>query len=100
MKLFVISRALALRARRPQVFADGAYTPVDAGADAVAFTRGDAGEVLVAVVVRPAGAEASIDVLAGSWRDVLGDGEPRELRGPTPLGELAGSHGLALFERA
>jgi (1->4)-alpha-D-glucan 1-alpha-D-glucosylmutase len=100
MKLFVISRALALRARRPQVFADGAYTPLDAGPDAVAFTRGEDGEVLVAVVVRPAGSAASIDVPAGSWRDVLGDGEPRELGGPAPLGELAGRHGLALLERA
>jgi (1->4)-alpha-D-glucan 1-alpha-D-glucosylmutase len=100
MKLFVISRALALRARRPEVFAGGAYTPLDAGPDAVAFTRGEDGEVLVAVVVRPAGAAASIDVPAGRWRDVLGEGEPRELGGPTPLGELAGRHGLALLERA
>jgi (1->4)-alpha-D-glucan 1-alpha-D-glucosylmutase len=99
MKLHVIARALELRARRPEVFAEGAYKPLQAGPDAVAFTRGDGAEALVAVVVRPAGAETTIDVPAGSWRDVLGDGEPHALGGPTTVGELAGPQGLALLER-
>jgi (1->4)-alpha-D-glucan 1-alpha-D-glucosylmutase len=99
MKLHVIARALDLRARQPEVFAEGAYAPIDAGPDAVAFTRGDEGEVLVAVVVRAAGAEANVDIPAGRWRDVLAGDEPRELGGPAPVGALTGAHGLALLER-
>jgi (1->4)-alpha-D-glucan 1-alpha-D-glucosylmutase len=49
-KLRVIREALALRARRPEAFA-GAYAPVDAGADVLAFRRGE--NVLVAVPLRP-----------------------------------------------
>ena len=43
-KLQVIRTALALRARLPEAFA-GAYEPVEAGEDVVAFTRGDAAGV-------------------------------------------------------
>src|SRR5215218_56946 len=50
VKLWLIWRALDLRARRPEVFA-GAYTPLEAGDGTVAFLRG-AGELLVAVRVR------------------------------------------------
>jgi (1->4)-alpha-D-glucan 1-alpha-D-glucosylmutase len=49
-KLRTIREALALRARRPDVFA-GSYEPVDAGPDVCAFERG--GEVRVAVPLRP-----------------------------------------------
>ncbi len=66
-KLLVIERALALRARRPAAFA-GAYTPVEAGEDVCAFTRGE-DEVLVAVPLRggpvPQPHEGWSDVLAG-----------------------------------
>ena len=48
-KLDLISRALALRERRPAAFAS-TYEPVEAGADVCAFLRG--GEVLVAAAVR------------------------------------------------
>src|SRR5262249_15572222 len=41
-KLFVIQRALALRARRPDAFT-GSYSPIEAGPDAIAFTRGGPG---------------------------------------------------------
>ncbi len=84
VKLWVIWRALALRARRPGAF-DGAYTPVEAGDGTVAFERGD-GEVLVAVRVRE---DAEPFVAPEGWVDVLaGDG-----------GLLAGQ-GLTLLERA
>jgi len=100
MKLHVVERALGLRARRPDAFSQGAYTPLDAGPDAVAFTRG-AGEVLVAVVVRAGGELAQIDAPPGRWRDVLGEAGPaeRHLGGPVALASLVGPHGLALLER-
>jgi (1->4)-alpha-D-glucan 1-alpha-D-glucosylmutase len=53
-KLYVLWKALGLRARRPDAFA-GAYEPVDAGPDVCAFRRGD---VLVAVPLRT-GADAA-----------------------------------------
>ena len=66
-KLDLIRRALALRARRLGAFS-GAYEPVDAGADVIAYTRG--GEVLVVVPVRP-GATATVDLTG--WRAVCED---------------------------
>jgi (1->4)-alpha-D-glucan 1-alpha-D-glucosylmutase len=64
-KLRLIREALALRARRPEAFA-GAYEPVEAGEDTVAFVRG--GEVLVAVAVRgDLGGFRS----KGGWREVF-----------------------------
>jgi (1->4)-alpha-D-glucan 1-alpha-D-glucosylmutase len=62
-KLRVIHEALALRARRPSAFAGG-YTPVDAGADVLAFTRDD--DVLVAVPLRP---DAAYEPPAG-WSEL------------------------------
>jgi (1->4)-alpha-D-glucan 1-alpha-D-glucosylmutase len=82
-KLWLIRRALDLRARRPEAFA-GDYVALDAGPDAVAFRRG--GEVLVAVVVRGGAARVPLAMPGGQWRDVLGGGGYRL--------------GLALFERA
>jgi (1->4)-alpha-D-glucan 1-alpha-D-glucosylmutase len=74
-KLWLIHRALALRAARPGAFA-GAYAAVDAGPGAVAYTRGE-GEVLVMARLRGAAplavggrADHMQDVLAGA----LGDG--------------------------
>jgi (1->4)-alpha-D-glucan 1-alpha-D-glucosylmutase len=93
-KLWLIVRALTLRARRPDGFGAG-YTPLPAGDDAIAFLRG--ASVLVACALRGEPAVA-IDVPAGTWRDVLGGGE-RRLAGPVPLGELLGEHGIALLER-
>ncbi|HET9739726.1 MAG TPA: malto-oligosyltrehalose synthase [Solirubrobacteraceae bacterium] len=92
-KLWLIVRALTLRAHRPGVF-EGSYTALEAGPDAVAFLREDA--VLVAVRLRGGG--GSVDVPAGTWRDVLAGGE-RRLAGPTPLDELVDGYGLALLER-
>jgi len=82
VKLWLIWRALDLRARRPDAFA-GAYTPLDAGDGTVAFLRGD-GEVLVAVRVREDAAAS--EPPEGEWRDVLA-GAPAD-------------YGLVLLERA
>jgi (1->4)-alpha-D-glucan 1-alpha-D-glucosylmutase len=93
-KLWLIVRALTLRSRRPDAFAGG-YAPLAAGDDAVAFVRGDG--VLAAAALRGEPA-ASVDVPAGTWRDVLAGGE-RRLAGPLPLADLLGEHGIALLER-
>jgi (1->4)-alpha-D-glucan 1-alpha-D-glucosylmutase len=94
-KLFLIWRALELRARRPEAFA-GAYEPLDAGRGVCAFLRG--GDVLAAVLVRPSGA-AVLRGAAGRWRDVLAGGE-RDLGDAVAVAELVNEDGLALLERA
>jgi (1->4)-alpha-D-glucan 1-alpha-D-glucosylmutase len=101
-KLFLIHRALSLRARRPRAFI-GAYVPVATGEDVCAFLRGQHAEVLVVVPVRAAPAGDTVLELppdaAGRWFDVLGDGEVT-LAGSTTVGELgAGFRGLWLLER-
>jgi len=73
-KLVTIHRALALRARRPGAFA-GAYEPVDAGEDAIAYWRGD-GEVLAVIPIRGEGTR--LRGISGRFRDVLSE---RELDG-------------------
>ncbi|MDQ3722851.1 MAG: malto-oligosyltrehalose synthase, partial [Actinomycetota bacterium] len=99
MKLHVISRALELRGRRPEAFdAGGAYSPIEAGPDACAFTRGAGGEVLVFVALRPGGQGTGVQMPAGRYRDVLGDGAQAD-GGPVQLGELVARHGFALLER-
>jgi len=94
-KLWLIQRALDLRARRPEAFA-GAYDPLEAGADACAFVRG--GDVVAAAVIREHGAEAELALPRGGWRSVLDGGEADG--GPVALAELVGEHGIALLERA
>ena len=94
-KLWLIVRALTLRASRSDAFSGG-YTPLAAGEDAVAFLRGDA--VLAAAALRAGQPAGSVDVPAGTWRDVLGGGE-RRLSGPVPLVEFLTEHGIALLER-
>jgi (1->4)-alpha-D-glucan 1-alpha-D-glucosylmutase len=94
-KLWLIVRALTLRAHRPDAFGGG-YTPLEAGPDACAFLRG--GSVLAATGVRAGVPDSAVDVRAGTWRDVLAGGE-RRLGGRIPLAELLGEHGIALLER-
>jgi (1->4)-alpha-D-glucan 1-alpha-D-glucosylmutase len=94
MKLFLIWRALELRARRPSAFA-GAYRPLEAGPGVCAYLR--AGEVLVVVPVRD-WSDASLTGVVGRWRDVLGGGE-RDLADTVGVAELVAPHGLALLER-
>jgi (1->4)-alpha-D-glucan 1-alpha-D-glucosylmutase len=93
-KLFLIWRALDLRARRPEAFA-GSYEPVDAGPGTVAYLRG--GDVLVVVPVRDwDGAWLSAP---GRWRDIL-TGQEREIAADATVAELTELYGIGLFERA
>lgn len=97
MKLHVIRRALDLRARRRDAFA-GRYTPIEAGPDVCAFTRGEVGEVLVVVGLREPAADAAVDLGAGTYGDVLAGGR-RDLGGVTPVRALVGGDGFVLLER-
>jgi (1->4)-alpha-D-glucan 1-alpha-D-glucosylmutase len=101
-KLWLISRLLGLRIRRPDAFTGG-YEPVSAGEHAVAYVRG--GEVLVVVATRPGtpatgpGAPAGrLAGIGGRWRSVLG-GEERSLGAGCPLGEVLDEHGIGVYER-
>jgi (1->4)-alpha-D-glucan 1-alpha-D-glucosylmutase len=94
-KLFLTLRLLGLRGRRPELFAGG-YEPLDAGPDACAFVRSSS--LLVVVVLRDAGAAATLEGPGGRWRNVL-RGEQHELSGSIALGELLGRRGFAVFER-
>jgi (1->4)-alpha-D-glucan 1-alpha-D-glucosylmutase len=94
-KLWLIQRALELRARRPEAF-DGSYTPLEAGEDTVAFRRGE--DVIAVALLRGDGAGGEIELPEGRWHDAL-SGAERE-GGRTGLAELAGEHGIALLERA
>ncbi|HEY8583440.1 MAG TPA: hypothetical protein VIL49_10855, partial [Capillimicrobium sp.] len=67
-KLYVIARALELRAQRPAAF-EGAYAPLEAPDGVCAFTRGD-GEVAVVVAVAP-GAPARAELPDGDWEERL-----------------------------
>jgi len=97
-KLHLISRALDLRGRRPDAFgAGGAYTPVEAGPDVCAFTRGD-GEVLVVVALRGTAGVRLTAPADGPWRDVL-SGRDVGLAGDVAVDDLVDSYGLALLEQ-
>jgi (1->4)-alpha-D-glucan 1-alpha-D-glucosylmutase len=77
VKMHLIRRALALRARRPDPFA-AAYRPLDADAPLCAFTRGD-DEVLAVAAVREDAGGATFRLpegAAGEWRDVLSGSGP------------------------
>jgi (1->4)-alpha-D-glucan 1-alpha-D-glucosylmutase len=94
-KLWLISRLLGLRARRPKPFS-GRYEPLDAGPDACAFLRGD--EVVSVVQIRP-GAEAVLSGgPGGRWREVL-SGREGPLDGRIPVQRLVGELDVAVFER-
>ena len=96
-KLWLCLQVLSLRMRRPEAFAPGAvYEPLDAGPGVVAFRRG--GAVLVAVAVRRDAPEGSLPALGGDWQDVLG-GESVSLELPLALDELLHDHGVAVLER-
>ena len=59
--MFLIHRALGLRARRPEAF-EGGYTPLDAGPRAFAYARGDA--VIAATPVAEGGAASDVAIPA------------------------------------
>ena len=95
-KLWLTTRLLGLRIRRPDAFA-GAYEPLIAPDTAVAFVRG--GEVLVAVATRSGPPPGTLDGAEGRWRDVL-HGDERELGSSVALAELLDEYGIAVLERA
>ncbi|MCU1452597.1 MAG: treY [Acidimicrobiales bacterium] len=96
-KLHVLHRALDLRRRRPEPFI-GAYEPLEAGPDTVAFVRGDA-EILVVVPLRPDD-RATLDLPSGQWLDALRPGaQSQRLGGTTYVVDVLGPLGLALYER-
>ena len=99
IKMFLIQRALSLRARRPETFG-GAYTPVAAGERCCAFLRDTS--VLAATAIRSSseGIELELpDAAGGRWRDVLSGGE-LDLRGRVPLERISfGGWPVALLER-
>ena len=95
-KLWLTTRLLGLRIRRPGAFA-GAYEPLSAPDTAVAFLRGD--EVLVAVATRPGPPEGALEGADGRWRDVL-NGDERVLGSSVALAELLDEYGIAVLERA
>jgi maltooligosyltrehalose synthase len=64
-KLYLVWKALQLRARRADAFASGSYEPVDAGPGICAFVRG--GAVLVAVPIAPGASYTA----PGGFVDVL-----------------------------
>jgi (1->4)-alpha-D-glucan 1-alpha-D-glucosylmutase len=77
VKLHLIRRALALRARRPDPFA-GAYRPLQADRRLCAFTRGE-DEILAVAAIREDADDATFhlpDGAAGEWRDVLAGSGP------------------------
>jgi (1->4)-alpha-D-glucan 1-alpha-D-glucosylmutase len=95
-KLWLTTRLLGLRIRRPDAFAGG-YEPLRAPEAAVAFLRGD--EVLVAVATRPGPPDGTLEGAHGRWRDVL-NGDERELGSSVALVELLDEYGIAVLERA
>jgi (1->4)-alpha-D-glucan 1-alpha-D-glucosylmutase len=77
VKMHLIRRALALRARRPEPFA-GAYRPLGATDSLCAFTRGE-DEILAVAAVRDGVNGATFRLpegTAGEWRDVLAGSGP------------------------
>jgi (1->4)-alpha-D-glucan 1-alpha-D-glucosylmutase len=80
-KLWLIHRALGLRARRPELFgAEGAYEPLSAAgahpAHVLAFSRGGGAVTVVPRLVLGLGGDwgdTSLRLPAGRWRDVLTD---------------------------
>ena len=105
-KLLVVSRALRLRAARPEAYDGGAYRalPVagERAAHAVAFCRAEAAATIVprlaAGLLRAGGwADTSVELPAGGWVDRLsGRGWPG---GPVALADVLGTFPVALLER-
>jgi (1->4)-alpha-D-glucan 1-alpha-D-glucosylmutase len=94
-KLWLTTRLLGLRIRRPNAFA-GRYLPLRTPETAVAYLRGD--EVLVAVATRSGPPAGTLEGAEGRWRDVL-YGDERELGSSVALAELLDEYGIALLER-
>jgi (1->4)-alpha-D-glucan 1-alpha-D-glucosylmutase len=103
LKLGLIVKLLALRARNPLAFAGG-YEPLDAGPAGCAFIRG---ESVMTIVQLPRAGFAGDAVLrdavlrdapGGHWRDVI-TGAERAFGPAEILSSLVGDHGFAVYER-
>jgi (1->4)-alpha-D-glucan 1-alpha-D-glucosylmutase len=94
-KLWLTSRLLTLRIRRAEAF-KGGYDPLPAGDRAIAFVRG--GAVVVVVAIRPGPPRGDLHGPGGRWRDVLRGGE-RSLESPAALADVLDEHGVAVYER-
>jgi (1->4)-alpha-D-glucan 1-alpha-D-glucosylmutase len=108
-KIWLISRVLGLRARRPEMFDDGAsYTALVAtgarAAQVVAFRRGGDALIVAPRLVSHIGwpaadwGDTSIEVPDGSWRDELS--ETAFKGGTIGLTELLGSFPMAVLARS
>jgi (1->4)-alpha-D-glucan 1-alpha-D-glucosylmutase len=107
VKMFVTWKALALRARRPELFREGNYQPIDGGPNVTAFLRGDSiltaaprfVTQLVRAGVMPIGnvwGSAKLPV-PGRWRNIF-TGE--ELEGESlPLASVFATFPVAILER-
>jgi (1->4)-alpha-D-glucan 1-alpha-D-glucosylmutase len=109
MKLYVTWKTLALRSRFADLFRDGDYTPLDAGANVCAFTRSLAGVTVAVAVPRLTTKLAKPGIvplgdawpdrslpLSGSWRNIF-TGE--ELAGEElPLRSAFASFPVAVLE--
>ncbi len=99
IKMFLIHRALELRARRPEAFAGG-YKPVAAGERCCAFLRGSS--VLAATAIRSSSEGIDLEMpgsASGRWRDVL-TGAELDLSGHVPFERISfGDWPVALLER-
>jgi (1->4)-alpha-D-glucan 1-alpha-D-glucosylmutase len=104
-KLWLIRRALQLRARRPDAFGpSGSYTPLAARGSrsdhVVAFMRAESALTVVPrLILSLAGdwADTTLRLPRGAWRNVL-TGEAAE--GSVPMAHLLGRFPVALLERA
>ncbi len=101
-KLHLVSRVLRLRRELPEAFlADGSYVPLDAGARAIGFVRGDRVVTVAPVralqVERGGWGDDAVDLPSGSWVDVL---TGAERSGTVPLAALLDGFPVAVLRRA
>jgi (1->4)-alpha-D-glucan 1-alpha-D-glucosylmutase len=100
-KLHLVSRVLRLRRELPEAFLAGSsYAPLDTGARAIGFVRGDRVATVAPLralqVERTGWGSDAVALPAGSWRDVL-TGAVRE--GSVPLAELLDGFPVAVLRR-
>ncbi|MDP8957971.1 MAG: malto-oligosyltrehalose synthase [Actinomycetota bacterium] len=105
-KLWVISRSLELRRRRPELFGEqGGYRPLasrgERASHVVAFSRGQGAAVVVPRLVLGLGGDwrgTVVELPAGRWSDLLSD---REVEGgEVEVAALLSRFPVALLERA
>jgi (1->4)-alpha-D-glucan 1-alpha-D-glucosylmutase len=114
IKLYVTSRLLRARRRRPRLFLEGRYVPLDGGDHAVAFARSEGDDWAIAIAPRlttelvPAGRFA-LGAVWGAWEIPLPEGAPTQWHNPltgqvlrtggaVPLAEALSAFPVALLE--